>query len=320
VKLNIGLPTEKDEVDIKLGIKHEVDWFAISFIRDKNDLKRTKAFIQENGGDIPIISKIEHGYAIKNFLEILEHSDGIMVARGDLGIETPPEELPILQKRIIRQCNDVGKPVIVATQMLESMIKNPKPTRAEVNDVANAILDGADATMLSAETAIGKYPIKSARIMNRIERVAEKEIFPEHIHLDTGRTLGTTEVVGEMVAFATKTIKPSAIFVLTRSGFSARMISKTRVPVQILTVAASPKIKRQLQLLWGIKTLDFKWYDERDKTIEQAVLKALEEKYILENDKIIVVSASPFDKPGRTNAIDILNCKTIIEKKIDLGR
>ncbi|MHA2060312.1 MAG: pyruvate kinase [Candidatus Ranarchaeia archaeon] len=313
LQLRIPLPTEKDIQDIALGVGCQADWFAMSFIRNAKDVIAVKKHITDLGEDTPLISKIEQKLAVENFSEILEASDGIMVARGDLGIETPPEEVPILQKHIIRRCNKVGKPVIVATQMLESMTEHPRPTRAEANDVANAILDGADATMLSAETAIGKYPVRTVKFMKRIALVTVGEMstnITPHDEIIDKHSFG--EVIGEMVASTAGKIKPGAIIILTRTGYSARMIAKWRVPVQILSGAKNECVLRRLRLLWGVKPIKVQWSENRDICLVRLVKKAVNEGYLMASDKVISVSGSVLERPGTTNSIGIHNVSVLL--------
>ncbi|MHA1839433.1 MAG: pyruvate kinase, partial [Candidatus Ranarchaeia archaeon] len=209
-KLSTKVPTEKDIHDIKFGIERNIDFFALSFVRRASDIERAREIIKANKGSQPIIAKIEHPDAVNFFESILNTSDGIMVARGDLGIETSPIEVPLLQKRIIRRCNQAAKPVIVATHMLESMINHPRPTRAEASDVANAILDGTDATMLSGETAIGKYPVEAVKVMNNLNQIVEKElkIDVEALPLELG---SIADMIGNLVREAVQKINPQAI-------------------------------------------------------------------------------------------------------------
>jgi len=228
----IRIPTKKDYKDIKTGIELGVDYFGLSFVKMREDVERVREIIHEHGEDVPIISKIETIEATENFDEILHASDGIMVARGDLGVELFPEKVPLMQKLLIKKCNAAGIPVIVATQMLESMIGNPRPTRAEASDVANAVLDGADAVMLSGETAIGKYPVQTVKVMNLISSIAEKEI-PHTHHIDKERP-SAAEVIGECVHLAADKLKIDAILVSTKTGFTSRMISKFRPKSLIL--------------------------------------------------------------------------------------
>ncbi len=309
-KLSMRPPTKADVEAIKFGSEYS-DWFAASFVREKKDVENVKKIIKKTGDEQPIISKIEHREAIDNIVEIVEASDGIMVARGDLGIEVPSWEVPILQKSIIEKCNMAGKPVIVATQMLESMVFNPRPTRAEASDVANAILDGADAVMLSAETAAGLFPVEAVKVMNRITQTVETNastIKPE------GMVKGSVpEVIGQLASMAAYAVKPAAIIVVTRSGFSARMISKHRPRTPILSVAKSPEVNRRARLYWGVEPLSVEWTEDRDKLLIRAVKKSMEEKYLSEKDSVMIVSGSTLETPGRTSSLEILRVRDIIE-------
>ena len=233
-----------------------------------------------------------------------------MVARGDLGIEVPPWEVPLLQKQIIEKCRRAGKPVIVATQMLESMVSNPRPTRAEASDVANAILDGADAVMLSEETAIGLYPVESVKVMDRINRTIENK-----------STLGKVEskeiegsiadIIGKLAREASDSLKPAAILVVTRTGFSARMVSKHRPETPILAVARDQRVKNVMRLYWGVEPLDVPWTEDRDEVLIRAINNCIIEGYIHEDDRVMIVSGSSLEAPGRTSTLEILNVRDV---------
>ena len=309
--LSIHPPTEQDVKGIEFGVQVGADWFAASFIRSKKDVEAVKQAIKEAGGDQPIISKIEHGEAITNIDEIIDTSDGIMVARGDLGIEVPPWDIPLLQKKIITKCYEIGRPVIVATQMLESMVENPRPTRAEASDVANAILDGADAVMLSEETATGAHPIEAVRIMESISRVVEvggalrKAQRPRE-----GQPI--PEIIGSLASQAVESVKPAAIFTVTRSGFTTLMVSKYRPSARILAVVREAKIARRTRLYWGVEPLDVQWSDDRDELIIRAVNRALRDGVIREPDIIMIVSGSTLEAPGRTSTLEILRVRDIL--------
>jgi pyruvate kinase len=308
--LSIRPPTERDQRGIKLGVEAEVDWFAISFVRTSSDVDNVRQAIDKSGGDQPIISKIEHQDAIANIDEIIEASDGVMVARGDLGIEIPPWDVPLLQKRIISKSNAVGKPVIVATQMLKSMVTYPSPTRAEVSDVANAIIDGADAIMLSEETAVGQYPVESVNVMNNISKPIEAESsypFREPVH-----GMSIPDVIGHLVSWASKAVNPEAIVVVTRSGFSARMVSKHRPNTRILAVTKSMKVGRRMHLYWGVEPLDVGWTDDRDRLLLSAVKKAFENGLVRYDDVILIVSGSSLEAPGRTSTLEILRVNDLV--------
>ena len=308
-RLSMRLPTEADLKGIDFGVE-VCDWFAISFVREGEDVKRTRRAIVLAGGDQPIISKVEHQEAIRNIDGIIEASDGVMVARGDLGIEVPPWEVPLLQKRIIDKCNDAGKPVIVATQMLESMVYNPRPSRAEASDVANAILDGADAVMLSEETAVGLFPVEAVRVMNSISRTVEKGAPQRAYDQRVGRPIA--DIIGNLASRAAATVDPAAIIVVTRSGFSARMVSKHRPRARILSVARSPNVNRRTRLYWGVEPLDIPWTDDRDELIVRAVDASLKEGYLEKEDVVMIVSGSTLEAPGRTSTLEILNVEDIL--------
>jgi pyruvate kinase len=308
--LSTRLPTEADIEGIRFAVD-VCDWLAISFVRNREDVENTRREIERAGGDQPLISKIEHEDAIKNIDEIIEISDGIMVARGDLGIEIPPWEVPLLQKRIISKCKKAGKPVIVATQMLESMVTNPRPTRAEASDVANAILDGADAVMLSEETAVGLFPIEAVKVMNNISLSAErgKQSQSNKIISTEGPI---ANIIGDLAARAAKTVEPSAIIVVTRSGFSARMVSKYRPMTRILAVTRNQKISRRARLYWGVEPLDIVWSDDRDELLMRAMTRSLQKGIIGEEDVVLIVSGSTLEAPGRTSTLEVLNVKDIL--------
>ena len=311
-KLSLSPPTEKDIEGIKFGVDVECDWFAASFVRSKKDVDAVSAAINREGGTQPLISKIEHGDAVHNIKEIIEASDGIMVARGDLGIEIPPWDVPLLQKKIIEACNHKGKPVIVATQMLESMTENPRPTRAEASDVANALLDGADAVMLSGETAVGRYPVETVMTMNNIGAVVQEQIHKkEHEEM---RGMPLTDIIGDLATRAVDAVGPAAILVVTRSGMSALMVSKHRPRATILTVAKDPKISRRMNMYWGVKPIAVPWSDDRDELIIRAVNEGLKREYFYRNDVIQVVSGSTLIAPGLTTTLEILKVEDILSR------
>ncbi len=311
-KLTLRPPTKKDIEGITFGVEMECDWFAASFVRSKDDVDAVSAAICREGGTQPLVSKIEHGDAVHNINEIIEASDGIMVARGDLGIEIPPWDVPLLQKKIIEACNNEGKPVIVATQMLESMIENPRPTRAEASDVANALLDGADAVMLSGETAVGKYPVETVKTMNNIGAVVQEQI-PKKEHREM-QGLPLTDIIGDLATRAVDAVGPAAILVVTRSGMSALMVSKHRPRATILTVAKDPKISRRMNMYWGVKPIAVPWTDDRDELIIRAVNEGLKREYFYRDDVIQVVSGSTLIAPGLTTTLEILKVEDILFK------
>lgn len=309
--LSIRPPTETDLKGIAFGVGVDADWFAMSFIRDRTDVENTKRAIETAGGNQPVISKIEHRDAVENIDEIIEASDGVMVARGDLGIEVPPWEVPLIQKTIISKGNEAGKPVIVATQMLESMLTNPRPTRAEASDVANAIMDGADAVMLSEETAIGQYPIEAVRVMNNISQTVEQKAPLREARL-LGEGSPIPEIIGSLASRAAEAVKPAAVLVVTRSGFSARMVSKHRPRTRILAVTKSPQVGRRMRFYWGVEPLEVAWTDDRDELLVRAVEKSLEEGFVRREDVVMIVSGSTLEAPGRTSTLEILRVEDIL--------
>ncbi len=308
--LSLCPPTLKDLEGIKLGVELGCDWFAASFVRSKDDVDAVRAAIMRAGGDQPIISKIEHEDGVQNIAEIIEASDGIMVARGDLGIEILPWDVPLLQKKIIEACNTTGKPVIVATQMLESMIENPRPTRAEASDIANALLDGADAVMLSGETAVGKYPLEAVRTMNSIGAVVQEQIHKnKYIEM---KGLPIKDIIGDLATRAVEAVEPAAILVITRSGKSALMVSKHRPRVMIITVAKDPKISRRMNMYWGVKPINVSWTDDRDELIVRVMKEGLKRELFYMSDIIQIVSGSTLIAPGLTTTLEILKVEDIM--------
>lgn len=303
--VNLDLPclTEKDQSDLEFALKLEPDFIALSFVRKHEDVLELKSIIKESGQEIPIVSKIEHAFAVKNFDKILAVSDSIMVARGDLGIETSVTKLPILQKEIIQKCNIVGKPVITATQMLESMTMSPRPSRAEASDVANAIFDGTDAVMLSAETAVGRYPIETVTLMNKIALNVEKEL---HWQDYPNRQINKEDQISENLATAAgllvEKMPVKAIIAFTEGGFSARLIAKHRPKTRIFVATPRIKVIRQLGLIWGCYPLLVKEYQNTDQMVVETVDIAKKMKYLKDDDIIVIVSGSVLS-PGKTNLI-----------------
>jgi len=311
-RLSARPPTPRDLEAIAFGVEEGCDWFAASFVRGRGDVEAVRRAIEEAGGDQPVVSKVEHAEAVFNLSEVVEASDGVMVARGDLGVEMPPWEVPLIQKRIIEACNRAGKPVIVATQMLESMVSNPLPTRAEASDVANALLDGADAVMLSAETAVGQYPVEAVRVMNNIGQVVEQRI--SRVEWGEPRGMPLPDVIGSLAARAVEAVEPSVILVATRSGFSALMVSKHRPRASILAFAPHIRILRRMHLYWGVKPVEVDWSDDRDTLLLRAVRRSLELGYISRGDIVEIVSGSTLTPPGQTTTLEILRVDDILDQ------
>jgi len=305
VSLNIPAVTEKDLYDLALGIEKGVDFVALSFVQRAWDLIPVKNVIQNKGLEIPIIAKIEKHEALDNIDEIIDVADGIMIARGDLGIEIPIEQVPIMQKMISHKAGVKGKPVITATQMLESMIENSRPTRAEVTDVANAIFDGTDAVMLSAETSIGKYPIQAVEMMNRIALSTESALPYEEIlrqrSLSTNHTV--PDAIGHAACYTALDINAKAIICCTRSGYTARMVTKYRPKHKIIAVTPMETTYKRLALSWGVIPLKVDDTDNTDDMIERAILSAKEAGLVESGNSVIITAGVPTGIPGRTNMI-----------------
>lgn len=303
--VSLGLPpiSEQDEKDLIFGVENDMDFVAASFIQRASDVEAIRKIIHEHGGHMEIISKIENMEGVKNIDAIIEASDGIMVARGDLGVEVPAEEVPIIQKDIIKKCSQAGKIVIVATQMLESMTTNPRPTRAEVSDVANAIMDGTDAIMLSGETASGNYPVEAVKTMNSIATRVESSL--HYKSSLTSRGFQYTHVVISAVAHSAVQLalelNAKAIITRTVSGFTAMKISSFRPRAAILTFAYSEMVARHLQLRWGVQVMNACiWEDVKDPAGE-AVRFAVRNNY-LEKGDIAVIAAGMQQVDGKMEA------------------
>jgi pyruvate kinase len=270
VALTIPALTDKDRKDLQFGLKHDVDLVAISFVRSASDVREVKQLIANEGSDVPVIAKLEKPQALEHLEEIFEAADGVMVARGDLGVEMLPEQVPVIQKHVIRRAAEWRKPVIIATQMLESMIENPRPTRAEASDVANAIFDGTDAVMLSAETASGQYPREAVAMMSRIVVEAEHNMTTTQDQRRRGHRqhLSVAEAICESVAHAAQDLPMGAIAVFTETGNTARLISKYRPKVDICAFSHTPPVCNRMNLLWGVHPVQRK---ELARTAEDMV-------------------------------------------------
>ena len=308
VSVNLPALSEKDINDLKFGCKQKVDYVAASFIRKKSDVLTVRKVLAENSGeDIKIISKIENQEGLDNFDEILGASDGIMVARGDLGVEIPLEEVPYAQKMIIEKCNDAGKPVITATQMLDSMIKNPRPTRAEVNDVTNAIIDGTDAIMLSGESAKGKYPVEAVKVMTKIAERTDPLILSREEHYDAEHTI-TSSVAKGAVDIA-ESLGAKVIVVGTQSGRSARDMRKYFPQAQILAITNKEETLRQLLISRGV----YAYLDSNPETLksfyELAENVCKKSKLAEIGDIIVAICGESVFKPGTTNSIKVMQIK-----------
>lgn len=306
-KLTLPSVTEKDIEDLKFGLANDVDWAAASFVRSADDLEPLREMVNSSGKSVKLMAKIEKLEAVEDIDAIIEAADGIMIARGDLGVEMPIEKVPAIQKTIIDKCNRAGKPVITATQMLDSMIRNRRPTRAEVTDVANAIFDGTDAVMLSGETAIGRFPVDTVTMMSKISMETEFSLDYRQLWQEKAATAANT--VTEAIAQATVDIaldlQVSAIVTPTASGTTARAVSKYRPASPIVGVATSPCTYRQLALSWGVYPVLVAPSRNTDDTINQAVEATLGVGLVKNGDTIILTAGVPIGGPGRTNLIKV---------------
>jgi len=304
--MNLSTPsiTEKDFKDLEFVIKHRIDYIALSFVRSANDVVELKKWLAGKGRNIPVIAKIEKKEAVDNLFEIILASDGIMVARGDLGVELPPQDVPVLQKSIIRQCNALGKLVITATQMLESMINSPIPTRAEASDVANAVWDGTDVVMLSAETSVGKFPFRTVQIMNDIVKNAEQHhedrinnyfITPDSLQENL------FDSVGKAIVEISKQINAQAIVVFTFEGRTARIISKYKPESKIIAISNSFDTMNNLCLRWGVTSVYRETIDKEHLAIDDAKELILNASLAKKGDLIIFTAGAPYSEKSRAN-------------------
>jgi pyruvate kinase len=300
VKLRVPALTPKDKADLRFALAHGADYIAVSFVRRPEDVLLAKSLIRRAGKETPVIAKLEKPEAIENLEGILRVSDGVMVARGDLGVEMNPEQVPVVQKNIIARAREFRRPVITATQMLESMTENPRPTRAEASDVANAIFDGSDAVMLSAETASGKYPVEAVSMMARIIEEAETSI-KEFARPGTQEKLKVAETVAELVCHASRELHMKWIVVFTHSGFTARLISRYRPLVPIAAFSPEAETRRRLALVWGVAPLEIPDLRKVDQLAEISEKRLLEEKLVRKGDVIAMVAGTPMGVRGTTN-------------------
>jgi len=309
VKISIPALTEKDIKDLEFAVSMDADFIALSFVRNPNDVVDLKKRLLELGSEAGVIAKIEKPEAVDCIDDIIREADGIMVARGDLGIEIPAEEVPFIQKTIIEKCRAVGKPVITATQMLDSMIHNPRPTRAETSDVANAVLDGTDAVMLSGETAAGKYPMEAVNVMDRICRKIEERRVQLYNSMEYKKPEQQDKQIIESLAHTCVLLSEKAesalISTITHSGNTARRIAKYRPKVPIFAFTESQKVRRQLNLVWGVRSIRLRELFDTDKSVK------IMEDYLKDNgqvktgDRVVIATGMPTSQRGRTNMVKI---------------
>ena len=308
--VNVSAPamTKKDLADLQFAIKHQLDWIALSFVRTATEVSQLKDHLAEKNSSIKVIAKIEKPEAVKNFSAILAATDGVMVARGDLGVEVPSEHVPLIQKRIIRECNQQGKPVITATQMLESMISHPRPTRAETSDVANAILDGTDAVMLSGETAAGLFPVESVKVMDRVAEDVEKDPALRAKHfLSESASLPREipDVIGQAACRVAENVGAAAILAFTQTGSTAALIAKYQPSLPIIAVTPDRQVKRHLTLYRGITSMLVDIQGSTEGQILAAETTVLERGLLKHGDIVVVTMGSPLSAPGTTNLLKI---------------
>lgn len=323
VSVNLPGITKKDADDILFGINQGIDFIAASFVRRATDVLEIRELLENNGGEhIMIIPKIENQEGVENIDEILEVSDGLMVARGDLGVEIPAEEVPLVQKMLIKKCNALGKPVITATQMLDSMQRNPRPTRAEASDVANAIFDGTDAIMLSGETAAGDYPVEAVETMHRIALRTEESLDYQQMLSVRSKTSETTitDSVGQAVAHTALNLNVSSIITATVSGRSAFIVAKYRPKANIVAVTSTDQALRRLSLVWGVYAHLGKQASTTDEMLDTSVDSAVKSGYVKHGDLVVITAGVPVGEVGTTNLIKIHVVGEVLAKGQGIGR
>ena len=307
VPLPVSCLTQKDKDDLKFGIQHGIDFVAVSFVRSAADIGEVRKFLHQQGAELPIVAKLERQEVMANLSGILAMVDAVMVARGDLGVDVPLEDVPHIQKEVIRQARTAKVPVIVATQMLESMVTHLRPTRAEVSDVANAIFDGADAIMLSAESATGRYPVEAVSVMARIAERAEQATLKrlERRRKQVDGAVGFPEAISDAAATAARVLKARAIVAFTQSGFSARLISQERPDVPIIALTPFAAVQRRLGLSWGVSSRLIRKVETTDEMIEEIEATLLGDGFVRINDTIVIISGSPMWVTGTTNLLKL---------------
>ncbi|HET7874404.1 MAG TPA: pyruvate kinase [Methylomirabilota bacterium] len=297
--------TPKDLEDLRFGIEQGVDYVAVSFVRSAADIQEVRKFLHEQGANLPIVAKLERAEVVQNLQSLLPLVDAVMVARGDLGVEVPIEEVPIIQKEVIRQARQGKVPVIVATQMLESMVSHIRPTRAEVSDVATAIFEGADAIMLSAETASGRYPVEAVEVMARIAERAERDTPPAGPARPRPEAYGFPEAVAEAACQAARLLRAKAIVAFTQSGFTARLISHDRPDVPIVALTPFVEVQRRLGLYWGVSSRLVHKVETTDEMIEEIESTLLADGTVRNTDVLIIMSGAPMWVTGTTNLLKL---------------
>jgi pyruvate kinase len=313
--------SEKDISDILLGIREGADFVAASFVRKADDIHEIRRIIEQTGGDMHIIAKIENAEGVENIDDILAVADGLMVARGDLGVEIPSEEVPLLQKTMIEKARRLGKPVITATQMLESMVAKPRPTRAEASDVANAIFDGTDALMLSAETTVGKYPVESVKMMATIAERTERALNFTELLVRRAETKAksVTDAISHATCTTAAELDAHAIITATQSGLTTRMVARYRPQAPVIAVTWSPRVQRKLALVWGAKPVIMERADDSDALLEGAIGAALGSGLIKEGDMVVMTMGLPAWVTGTTNTVQVRTVGSIVLRGTGIG-
>jgi pyruvate kinase len=304
VRISAPTFTGEDRAALEFAVREEFDYVAISFVRSRVDIRRVRRFLKRLGSSMPLIAKIENRESIGNIDEIIHEADGIMIARGDLGVEMPPEEVPLLQKELISKCNKALKPVITATQMLESMTVHMRPTRAEAADVANAVLDGTDALMLSAETSVGSYPVKAVEMMDRIIRTAEQKMKGRDKHITSG-DIGFAQALGDAACHAAEDTGACSIVAFTRSGFTALMVSKNRPHTPVIGFTTTEAVRRRMCLFWGVSPHIMEFPENTDDMILEADAAIRRLGLARRGDSIVIIASSPFPSGENTNIMKL---------------
>ena len=321
VYLSIKAMTDKDREDLMFGLDQGVDWVALSFVRNPQDIIEIKELISSTGKNVPVVAKIEKHEAIEQMEAVLSLCDGVMVARGDLGVELPAEDVPVLQKRLIATANRLGIPIITATQMLDSMVSNPRPTRAEVSDVANAILDGTDAVMLSNETAVGSFPVEAVATMARIaERIEQEETLNNNSRLSLDNRRSIPNAISQAVGQIAENLGAAAIMTLTQSGATARNVSKFRPKTPILAITPHVNVARQLQMVWGVRPLLVLELPSTGQTFQAAINVAQEKNLLSEGDLVVMTAGTLQGVSGSTDLIKVEVVTAVLGQGIGLGQ
>jgi pyruvate kinase len=302
--ISVDFLSEKDREDILFGIRHDVDYIALSFVRSVSDIESVRDILDEQGASVPLIAKIEKHEALSQLDAILDNVQGVMIARGDLGVEIPIEKVPVIQKEIIRSANSKAIPVITATQMMRSMVDSPRPTRAEVADVANAVLDGTDAVMLSEETAVGSYPVEALKMLCKVAAEAEKVFSPVE-SLPEAERVSSSAAVAEAAADTASGMGASAVVACTQSGSTARLISRARPGVPVLALTPDVNVYRQLALSRGLYPLLMDPMDNYDDMEQEALERASAVDFVNKGDVVVLVAGVPLQVPGMTNMMKV---------------